>query len=136
MSIKRKSYPVEYKKETVEDSRDENLTNFCTEKMLDLQMVRKWRSDYDNFCRQVDHGNVKKGKCGSGRKPVFIELEDIIPEWITDRRAKSYFVRWADIQGLPLQWHCNWIYQEKILKHHNTGWITIFKDMNWPSEDQ
>jgi len=65
-------------------------------------MVRKWRSDYDNLCRQVDLGNGKKRKCRSGRKPVFIGLENIIFEWIAYRRAKSYVVLRADIQEFVL----------------------------------
>ncbi|KAF6313027.1 hypothetical protein mRhiFer1_008558 [Rhinolophus ferrumequinum] len=80
MSAKRKSYSVEYKKGIVEDSRGKNLTAFCKEKKLDLRMVRKWRAEYDNLSQQVDEGNAKKRKCGSGRQPLFLELEDIICE--------------------------------------------------------
>ncbi|KAF6362058.1 R3H domain containing 1 [Rhinolophus ferrumequinum] len=102
MSAKRKSYSIEYKKGIVEDSRGKNLTAFCKKKKLDLRMVRKWRAEYDNLSQQVDEGNAKKRKCGSGRQPLFPELEDIICEWIADRRAKALVVRRADIQAFAL----------------------------------
>lgn len=102
MSRKRKSYSVEYKKGIVEESRDKNLTAFCKEKKLDLRMVRKWRSEYNNLSEQVNEGNAKKRKCGSGRQPLFLELEHIICEWIADRRAKCLVVRRADIQAFAL----------------------------------
>ena len=74
MSAKRKRYSVEYKKGIVEDSRGKNLTAFCKEKKLDIRMVQKWRAEYDNLSLQVDRGNSKKRKCGSGRQPLFSEL--------------------------------------------------------------
>ncbi|KAF6376368.1 hypothetical protein mRhiFer1_009561 [Rhinolophus ferrumequinum] len=101
MSAKRKSYSVKHKKGIVEDSQGKNLTAFCTKK-LDLRMVWKWRAEYDNLSQQVDEGNAKKRKCGSGRQPLFPELEDIICEWIADRRAKALVVRRADIQAFAL----------------------------------
>ncbi|KAG9469218.1 hypothetical protein GDO78_021026 [Eleutherodactylus coqui] len=102
MSAKRKSYSIEFKKGIVEDSQGKNLTAFCKEKMLDVRMVRKWRADYDYLSQQVCKGNAKKRRCGSGRQPLFPELEDIICEWIADRRAKALVVRRADIQEFAL----------------------------------
>jgi hypothetical protein len=89
MSAKRKSDSVEYKKGIVKDFRNKNLTAFCKENKLDRRMVRKWRAEYDNLSQQVDEGNAKNRKCGSGRQPLFTELENIVCEWISDRRAKS-----------------------------------------------
>ncbi|KAM3845052.1 tigger transposable element-derived protein 1-like [Vipera latastei] len=102
MSAKRKSYSVEFKKAIVEDSRGKNLTAFCKEKVLDVRMVRKWRAEYENLSQEVDKGNAKKRKCGSGRQPFFPELEGNICEWIADRRAKALVVRRADIQAFAL----------------------------------
>lgn len=56
-------------------------------------MVRKWRAEYDNLSQQVEEGNTKKHKCGSGRRPLFPELEGNVCAWIADRRAKALFVR-------------------------------------------
>ncbi|XP_073450343.1 uncharacterized protein [Aquarana catesbeiana] len=102
MSAKRKSYSVEYKKAIVEDSQGKNLTAFCKEMKLDLRMVRKWRAEYGNLSQKVDEGNAKKRKCGSGRHPLIPELEDIICEWIADKRAKAVVVHRADIQAFAL----------------------------------
>lgn len=102
MSAKRKSYSVEYKKGIVEDSQGKNLTAFCKEMKLDLRMVQKWRAEYDNLSQKVDEGSAKKRKCGSGRQPLYPELEGINGEWIADRRAKALFVRRADIQAFAL----------------------------------
>ena len=65
-------------------------------------MVRKWRAEYDILTEQVCKGNAKKRKCGSGRHPFFPELEDMICEWVADRRAKTLVVRRADIQEFAL----------------------------------
>ncbi|KAL7986472.1 hypothetical protein Chor_011638 [Crotalus horridus] len=102
MSAKRNSYSVEFKKGIVEDSRGKNLTAFCKERKLAVRMVRKWRAEYENLSQQVDEGNAKKRKCGSGRQPLFPELEDSVCEWIADRRAKALVVRRADIQAFAL----------------------------------
>ncbi|XP_053458342.1 uncharacterized protein LOC128593945 [Nycticebus coucang] len=102
MSAKRKSYSVEYKKGIVEDSWGQNLTAFCKEKMLNIRLVRKWRAEYGNLIEQVDKGNAKKRKCGSGRQRLFSELEDLICEWVVDRRAKALVVNRAQIQEFAL----------------------------------
>ncbi|XP_053463293.1 uncharacterized protein LOC128597167 [Nycticebus coucang] len=102
MSAKRKSYSVEYKKGIVEDSWGQNLTAFCKEKMLSIRLVRKWRAEYGNLIEQVDKGNAKKRKCGSGRQPLFSELEDLVCEWVVDRRAKALVVNRARIQEFAL----------------------------------
>ncbi|XP_060124346.1 general transcription factor II-I isoform X2 [Zootoca vivipara] len=103
MSAKRKRYSVEYKKEIVEDSQGKNLTAFCKEKKLYIRMVQKWRAEYNNLSLQAVVGNAKKSKCGSGRQPLIPELEDMISEWIADRRAKALVVRRADIQAFALE---------------------------------
>lgn len=102
MSTKRKSYTVEYKKAIVEESHGKNLAVFCKEKLLDLRMVRKWRADYNNLNQQVDEGKGKKRRSGSGRQPLYPDLEILIGEWIADRRAKALVVRRADIQAFAL----------------------------------
>ncbi|XP_034967923.2 pogo transposable element with KRAB domain [Zootoca vivipara] len=102
MAAKRRSYTVEYKKGIVEDSQGKNLTAFCKEKNLDIRMVQKWRAEYDNLSLQVVIGNAKKRKCGAGRQPSVPELEDMISEWIAERRAKALVVRRADIQAFAL----------------------------------
>ncbi|KFM56625.1 hypothetical protein X975_10989, partial [Stegodyphus mimosarum] len=103
MNTKRKSYSVEYKKGIVEDSRCVNPVAFCKKKMLDLRMVRKWRADYDYLCQLVDQGNEKKRRVGSGRQPLFSELEDCIWEWIAGRRAMALVERRADIKKFALE---------------------------------
>ena len=102
MSV-RKSYSIEYKKEIVEESQGKNLTAFCKERNLDLLMVRKWRSDYEKLSQKVDEGNAKKRKCGSGQKPLFSELEDVICERVAERRARGLIVHRADIQTFALK---------------------------------
>ncbi|KAF6352746.1 unc-79-like protein, NALCN channel complex subunit [Rhinolophus ferrumequinum] len=102
MSVKRKSYSVEYKSVIVEDSQGKSLTSFCKDKKLDLQMVQKWQAECDNLSQQVDKGNAKKRKRGAGRQPLFPELEDIICEWSTDRRAKSLVMCRTAIQVFAL----------------------------------
>ena len=47
-------------------------------------------------------GISKKRKCGSELKPLFPELEDIVCEWIADRRARGLVVRRADVQTIAI----------------------------------
>ena len=42
-----------------------------------------------NLSQQVFVGSAKNRKCGSGCQPLFPESEDIVCEWIADRRAKG-----------------------------------------------
>ncbi|CAI9726391.1 Hypothetical predicted protein [Octopus vulgaris] len=102
MNARRKSYSIEYKEGMVEESLGKNLIAFCKEKKLDLRMVRKWRADYDKLSQQVEKGNAKKCECGLGRQPLFSELEDVICEWVADRRAKALVVHKTDIQAFAL----------------------------------
>ena len=100
MSVKIKSYSIEYKKGIVEDLQDKNLTAFCKEK-LDIRMVRKLLAEYDHLIR-MDEENAKKRKCGSCRQPLFPELEDTVCEWAADRRYKALIVCRANIQAFIL----------------------------------
>ncbi|KFD68198.1 hypothetical protein M514_19680 [Trichuris suis] len=50
----------------------------------------------------MDEGSAKKRKCGSCRQPLFPQLEDIICEWIADRRAQAFIVRRSDVQAFAL----------------------------------
>uniref|UniRef100_A0A803JQY6 HTH CENPB-type domain-containing protein n=1 Tax=Xenopus tropicalis TaxID=8364 RepID=A0A803JQY6_XENTR len=103
MSTKRKSYSVEYKRRIVEDSWGQNLHTFCKKKkMLNMRLVRKWRAEYGKLIEQVEKGNAKQRKYGSGRQPIFSELEDLICEWVVDRRAKALVVNRAQIQEFAL----------------------------------
>ena len=122
---KRKSYSVEYKKGIVEESRSMNLTAFCEEKKLDLRMVRKWRAEYGNLCERVDEGSGKKRKIGSGRQPLFADLEDMVAEWIVDRRARSLVVRKSDIQEFALKIAPQFDISQDIYKASN-HWVDNF----------
>ena len=104
MSLKRKSYSVEFMKVRVEESLGRNnLTAFCKEKNLDLRLVRKWRSQHDMLLHKMEEKQEKQRKCGAGRRPSFPELEDIICDWIIDKRANSSIVRRGDIQQFALK---------------------------------
>ncbi|CAI9731587.1 Hypothetical predicted protein [Octopus vulgaris] len=65
-------------------------------------MVRNWRVDYDKLSQQVDVGTAKKRKCGSGRQPLFSELEGFICEWVAHRRVMALVVSRTDIQAFAL----------------------------------
>jgi len=45
----------------------------------------------------MEEKKEKQRKCGAGRRPSFPELEDIICDWIVDKRANSSIVRQGDI---------------------------------------
>jgi len=125
MSGKRKGYSVAYKKGIVEESQNKNLTAFCKEKKLDLRLVRKWRAEYDNLSKQVEEGNGKKRKLGSGRQPSFPELEDIIYDFIADRRSRALVVRRADIQAFAIATLPHLDISPQIFKA-SKGWLDNF----------
>lgn len=99
----KKSYTIEYKIKTVEESRNHCLTEFCKIKKLDLRMVRRWRSEYENLVRLKNDGNLKVRRVGAGRKPLYGELEDAIFEWIINQRAEAFVVRRLEIQNLAME---------------------------------
>lgn len=86
----------------MKDFRDKNITTFCKE--------------YDVLCHQVDQGNVKKHKYGSRLQPLFLELEDIIWEWIVYKRARTLVVRKADILAFSLTTAIQLDMSSKLLK--------------------
>lgn len=102
MVEKRKSYSIEFKISTVEESYNKPLTIFCKEKKLDLRMVRRWREKYVSYKNAESCGNSKKHKIGTGRQPTSSELEDEVFEWICERRAKSLIVSRTEIQKYAL----------------------------------
>ena len=62
----------------------------------------KMELKYKNLSQQVHNGNSMKPKYGSGRQPLFHELENIVCEWIDDRRAKGLVIHRADIQAFDI----------------------------------
>ena len=50
----------------------------------------------------MNEGNAKKRKCGSGQQPLYFELEDVMCEWVAERRAKALVIRRADSQEFAL----------------------------------
>ncbi|XP_018495075.1 uncharacterized protein LOC108864273 [Galendromus occidentalis] len=102
MSSKRKGYSVAFKRAIVEQSRGGNLKKFCEEMKLDLRMVRKWRAGYHDLVRLTHDGSADRRKCGTGRQPYYLELEDAIYDWILDRRALSLVVNRAEVQAFAL----------------------------------
>lgn len=103
MTARRKSYSVEYKKQIVEECENANLSKFCEEKKLSPRLVRKWRASKEELDRRMEEGNAKKRKCGAGRRPLFLELEDVVLDWILNRRASCLVVRRAEIQAFALE---------------------------------
>lgn len=102
MKAARKSYSIEFKKKIVLESQGKNLVSFCKDKQLDLRMVRKWRSKFDQISFLEENGNIKKRSVGSGRTPDNPELESLLFDWIVDRRLMSYAVKIGDVQKMAL----------------------------------
>lgn len=62
--------------------------------------------------------------CGSGRQPLFSELEDLICEWIVEKRAMTLVVRRAYIQLFAI---AIVPYLEKSLeKCTSQHWLDVF----------
>lgn len=102
MKAARKSYSIEFKKKIVLESQGKNLVSFCKDKQLDLRMVRKWRSKFEQISFLEENGHAKKRSVGSGRTPDNPELESLLFDWIVDRRLMSYAVKRGDVQKMAL----------------------------------
>lgn len=103
MSSVRKSYTVEFKKKCVIESFGKKIIPFCKEKNLDVRMFMRWRAKYEHLNILSEYGNGLKRRCGSGRKPLYPELENLLYDWIIDRRSMSFVVRRANIQEMSLK---------------------------------
>lgn len=88
-------------------------------------MVRRWRATEVKFNEEVDDGNGRKGKIGSGRRPVFLELENVVFDWIIDRRALSLVVSRADIQKFALSMAPEFDLTPDVFKASN-HWVDDF----------
>lgn len=99
MSGSRKSYTIQFKKQMVEESRNvRNLTAFCKEKNIGLRMLNKWKKKYEYLAMHSACGRAKARKCGSGPTAFYPELEDLIYDYIADKRALGFVVRRSEIQ--------------------------------------
>lgn len=99
---KRKSYSIEFKKRITEDSRNKNLASFCRERMLNIRMVRKWRLMFEQLSEQAYLGFGSRRSHGSGRQPFYLDLEDIVVEWIIKRKESNHVVTKPDIRKYAL----------------------------------
>ena len=66
MKSARKLYSIEYKKKIVLESQGKNLVSFCKNKQLDLRMVHKWQSKFEQMSFLEENGHAKKRSVGSG----------------------------------------------------------------------
>ena len=73
MSANRNSYMNEFKKQTVEEAKAENLAQFCRQNKLELRMVRRWIQKNDQIAYGCESGNAKKRSTGSGRQTVNVQ---------------------------------------------------------------
>lgn len=66
-------------------------------------MFQKWRKKYEQFCILKKYGHAQKRTCESGRTPFHPELENLLYDWIVDRRSLALVVRRIDVQNMALK---------------------------------
>ena len=76
MSVNRNSYTNEFKKQTNEETKGENLAQFCRQNKLELRTVRRWIHKYEQIAYRCESGDAKKRRTGSGRQTVNVDLEN------------------------------------------------------------
>lgn len=59
---RRKSYTIEFKLKTVQESEGENLIDFCKKRQLCPRVVRRWRDSYQTLFKLSEKGLSEKRK--------------------------------------------------------------------------
>lgn len=94
--MSRKSYTFAFKRQIIEEARSSSLSEVARKYHLDLRMVRRW------IKIEIENPNARRIS-GGGRKPFISDNEDMIFDWIIDRRIQSLAVSRKDIQEFALR---------------------------------
>lgn len=119
----RKSYSQEFKLKVIKESDGRNLTRYCLDNKLDIRMVRRWRAAREKIATEsiTTAGGLKR-KCGTGRRPkIPDETEQLIFEWVVERRSRGLVVCRKDIQEHAMRL----VNDLSLFKASNT-WLTKF----------
>ena len=85
-----KSYTMEFKLAAIQKAEQFSIRHAAEFFHVDRKRIRKWRKDKDKIVQMSNQvaGKKRKALDGAGRNPKSEEMEDIVFEWVTDRRSK------------------------------------------------
>lgn len=88
---KRKSYPMEFKKEAVEFAEENNNSSASMRFGVAVKRIREWRQNKDaiNALCAKPKGAKKEKLEGGGRKVMNEGMEEELLEWIYGRRSRG-----------------------------------------------
>jgi hypothetical protein len=131
------SYTTKFKLEAVAYAELINSNRSAGEKFnVDKKRIREWRKSKDDLVatKKKDQGAKRKRLDGAGRKPLDVQMEEVLVEWIYNRRDKGLRVSRKLIMKKAL-----FIYEEKAKNNNcensvkftaSTGWLQKFMRRN------
>ena len=90
-----KAYTMSFKQTAVKFARENSINSAALKFNVDRKRVREWISNIDEISAKK---STRKRLDGGGRKPVIVEIEEKLLEWIHEKRSKMLHVSRKMIQ--------------------------------------
>ena len=130
------SYSLKFKLEAIAYAENNSINSSSKKFNVERKRIREWKSQKEELLslKRKDHGAKRKRLDGAGRKPLDQQMEEVLVEWIYDRREKGLRVSRKLIMKKAL-----FIYNEKSKESDSedsatfvasTGWLQKFMRRN------
>ena len=109
------SYTLKYKLEAIAYAENNSIDIASKKFNVERKRIRKWKSKKEELLslKKKDGGAKRKRLEGAGRKPLDQQMEEVLVEWIYDRREKGLRVSRKLIMKKAL-----FIYNEKSTENN------------------
>ena len=122
------SYTLKYKLEAIAYAENNNISSASKKFNVDRKCIREWKGKREELIslKNKDHGAKRKRLEGAGRKSLDQQMEEVLIEWIYDRREKGLRVSRKLIMKKAL-----YIYNEKLKENDCDGGTTFVASTGW-----
>ena len=122
------SYTLKYKLEAIAYAENNNISSASKKFNVDRKHIREWKDKKEEllFLKNKDHGAKRKRLEGAGRKPLDQQMEEVLIEWIYDRREKGLRVSRKLFMKKAL-----YTYNEKLKESDCDGGTTFVASTGW-----
>ena len=121
-------YTLKYKLEAIAYAENNNISSASKKFNVDRKRIREWKDKKEDLLslKNKDYGAKRKRLEGTGRKPLDQQMEEVLIEWIYDRREKGLRVSRKLIMKKAL-----YIYNEKLKENDCDGGTTFAARTGW-----
>jgi len=126
------SYTLKFKLEAIAYAELNSINSASKKFNVERKRIREWSKCKESLqsLKKKDQGSKRKRLDGGGRKPLDQQMEEVLVEWIYDRRDKGLRVSRKLIMKKAL-----FVYNEKAKENGktfvaSTGWLQKFMHRN------